>query len=296
MITSLGSFCRKLHLACRASSSAQSFSAATSAAVAAVAEAFAIACNPASPVLVADVEGVFVAAAIVVAETIADAAATCTSNGNAFGCAQAQAQANAWASATAEAYARAYAEAINKCPACAGSLQQATSSAEVVASSFLERVADVYARAEVQVCVAGNDNASAEAYSKCFAAAYAKASAKAVAEAIVGEGCNTANTDVFVKAATAIDFTTIESCSQTTSVTDGGSADTSGNDAEVVRSACISEVIVSSMPLLFLAAFCSATLRHKGFCVARAHVLLGMLHFNNTVLIPVQIVDDGTSH
>jgi hypothetical protein len=264
-----------------------------------VADAFVIACNPdrSSPVLVAEVEGVFVAAAGVVATAIAKAAATCTSNGNAFGCAQAQAQANAWASATAEAYARAYAESINKCPICAGSQQQASSSAEVVASSFLELIVDVYARAEVQVCVAGNDNASAEAFSKCFAAAYAKVSAKAVAEAFVSEGCNTAQTDVFVKAATAIDYTTVESCAQTTSVTDGGSADTSGNDAEAVRAACTQEVVVSSMPLFFLIAFCSATLHHKCFTAfQRARVLLALLYFINTVLMSVQIVDDGKGH
>jgi hypothetical protein len=223
-----------------------------------VADAFLIACNPArtSPVEVIEIEGPFTAAASVVATAIAKASATCTSNGNAFGCAQAQSQASAWASATAEAYAKAYAEAINKCPACPKSSQQATSSAEVVASSFLELIADVYARTEVQVCVAGNDNASAEAFSKCFASAYAKLGASAVAKAFVKEGCSSANTNTFVDAATAINYGTIESCAQTTSVTpeapgiSGAAADTAGNNADAVRPSPLRKLPFTKMCLL----------------------------------------------
>jgi hypothetical protein len=223
-----------------------------------VVEAFAIACNPGrtTPLVVSEVEAVYTAAASVVAQAIAKAAADCSSNGNAFGCAQAQAQANAWASATAEAYARAYAEAINKCIICKNSAQQASASAEVVATSFIELVADVYARAEVQVCVAGNDNASAEAFSKCFASAYAKLGASAVAKAFVKEGCSSANTNTFVDAATAINYGTIESCAQTTSVTpeapgiSGAAADTAGNNADAVRPSPLRKLPFTKMCLL----------------------------------------------
>jgi hypothetical protein len=224
--------------ACRASSDTSAFSSATSAAVSAVADAFLIACDPTrtEPLQPFEVEGPFTGAARAVATAIAKASATCTSSGKAFGCAQAQAQANAWARATAEAYARAYGEAVNKCGTCDPTVVEASSSAEVIASSFVDLVADVYARAEVQVCVNGNDNASAEAYSNCFAKAYALVSTKAVAEALVSGKCTTAKTDVFVQAVTTADYSDIESCAEITSKTPGAVADTSGTSAEAVRS------------------------------------------------------------
>ena len=111
-------------------------------------------------------------AAQAVAAAIADAAGDCSSEGTAFGCAKAKAQAAAWASATDEAHAHAYAEAYNGCGVCedAGTLTEAA--AEVIASTFIELMADVYARAEVEVCVAGDQVSSATAWSNCFAKAY----------------------------------------------------------------------------------------------------------------------------
>ena len=112
--------------------------------------------------------------AFAAARAIADAAGTCTSTGEAFGCAKAKAQAAAWASATAEAHAAAYAEAYNGCGICDPTAVEATASAEVLASTFIELMADVYAQAEIQVCVAGDQTSSASAWSNCFATAYAR--------------------------------------------------------------------------------------------------------------------------
>ena len=108
------------------------------------------------------------------ARAIADASGECTSTGNAFGCAKAQAQAAAWASATAEAHAHAYAEAFNGCGLCDTAGTQVEASSEVIASTFVELMADVYAQAEIQVCVAGDQTSSASAWSNCFATAYAR--------------------------------------------------------------------------------------------------------------------------
>ena len=112
--------------------------------------------------------------AVAAARAIADASGECTSEGKAFGCAKAASQAAAWASATAEAHAYAYAEAFNGCGLCDQRGTEASAAAEVVASSFVELMADVYARAEVEVCVQGNQSASATAWSNCYARAYAR--------------------------------------------------------------------------------------------------------------------------
>ena len=111
-------------------------------------------------------------AAQAVAAAIADAAGDCSSEGTAFGCAKAKAQAAAWASATAEAHAHAYAEAYNGCGVCkdAGTLTKAA--AEAIASTFIELMADVYARAEVEICVVGDQVSSATAWSNSFARSY----------------------------------------------------------------------------------------------------------------------------
>ena len=119
-------------------------------------------------------ESIWDVPAFAAARAIADAAGTCTSTGKAFGCAKAKSQAAAWASATAEAHARATAEAFNGCGLCGDKGTQTEAAAEVVASSFVELMADVYAQAEIQVCVAGDQTASASAWSNCYAAAYAK--------------------------------------------------------------------------------------------------------------------------
>ena len=86
--------------------------------------------------------------AVAAARAIADATGECTSNGNAFGCAAAAGQAAAWAASTAEAHAVAYAEAFNGCGICDQQGTEASASAEVIASTFIELIADVYARAE----------------------------------------------------------------------------------------------------------------------------------------------------
>jgi hypothetical protein len=112
--------------------------------------------------------------AFATARAISDAAGTCTSSGTAFGCAKAKSQAAAWAAATAEAHAHAYAEAFNGCGICPNTAVETSASAEVYASTFITLMADVYAQAEIQVCVAGNQSASARAWSNCFATAFAR--------------------------------------------------------------------------------------------------------------------------
>ena len=122
-----------------------------------------------------DVEIIWDVPAYAAAQAIADASGTCTSSGTAFGCAKAKAQAAAWAAATAEAHAAAYAEAYNGCGQChPDTAIEATAAAEAIASTFIELMADVYARAEIEVCVNGDQSASATAWSNCFARAYAR--------------------------------------------------------------------------------------------------------------------------
>ena len=70
--------------------------------------------------------------------------------------------------------ARGFAEAFKGCGVCDGRGTEALASAEVLASSFVELIADVYARAEIEVCVQGDQSASASAWSNCFARAYAR--------------------------------------------------------------------------------------------------------------------------
>lgn len=204
----------------------------------AVADAFNIVCDPerTSEIKPDEIEGVFVATADVLARAITSASADCSSSGNAVGCAAAQAQASAWASATAEAHARAYAEAFNKCGGCdKTAVTKATASNEALASSFVELVADVYARAEVEVCVKGTESASAEAMSNCFADGFAKVSTQAIAMALVSGKCKINNADVFVDAVTSATYTTLESCAESTSTTGEGSANSDGTSAESVR-------------------------------------------------------------
>ena len=123
---------------------------------------------------VQDVEVIWDVPAFAAARAIADAAGTCTSNGKAFGCTKDKAQAAAWASATAEAHAHAYAEAFNSCGLCDTAGTEVSASAEVIASTFIDLMADVYAQAEIQVCVAGDQTSSASAWSNCYATAYAR--------------------------------------------------------------------------------------------------------------------------
>jgi hypothetical protein len=112
--------------------------------------------------------------AFATARAISDASGVCTSYGTAFGCAKAKSQAAAWAAATAEAHAGAYAEAFNGCGICKDTAVEASASAEVYASTFVQLMADVYSKAEIEVCVAGTQSASATAWSMCFADAFAR--------------------------------------------------------------------------------------------------------------------------
>jgi hypothetical protein len=121
-----------------------------------------------------DVKVIWDVPAFATARAISDASGVCTSYGTAFGCAKAKAQAAAWAAATAEAHAGAYAEAYSGCGICPDTAVEASASAEVYASTFVQLMADVYAKAEIEVCVAGTQSASATAWSKCFAEAFAR--------------------------------------------------------------------------------------------------------------------------
>ena len=142
----------------------------------AVAESFDILCNAdrEDQIDERDMHIIWDVPAVAAARAIADASGTCTSSGNAFGCAKAKAQAAAWASATAEAHALAYAEAFNGCGVCEDAGTEVSASAEVLASTFIELMADVYARAEIEVCVQGDQSSSATAWSNCFAQAYTR--------------------------------------------------------------------------------------------------------------------------
>jgi hypothetical protein len=133
-------------------------------------------CHPdlANQIDVQDVEVIWDVPAFATARAIADASGTCTSSGTAFGCAKAKSQAAAWAAATAEAHAGAYAQAFNGCGICPDNAVETSASAEVYASTFIELMADVYAQAEIQVCVAGTQSSSATAWSNCFAHAFTR--------------------------------------------------------------------------------------------------------------------------
>lgn len=204
----------------------------------AISEAFFIVCDPqrAEEITVADVQASFTGSADVIARAITSSESECESTGNAFGCATAQAKASAWASSTAEAYARAYAEAYSGCTPCDPNLTaQVTASTEGISSTFITLVADVFARAETLVCVQGDQAASAEAMSNCFAQAYATIMTTSVAQALIGGGCLKPTTEVFANAATSADFNRIESCLEEFETTGGGVTDTEGTTADVVR-------------------------------------------------------------
>lgn len=206
--------------------------------VSAVASAFFIVCDPnrVTDIDPVDVEGPFTSAADAAARAITAASADCTSSGNAVGCATAQAQATAWASATAEAYATAWAEAYNGCGTCEeGIVAQATASNEAISETFIQLTADAFARAEVEVCVIGNQSASAEAMSSCFAKAWAKVFTQAIANALISGKCDLAKAKVFVDAVTSAEYTTVETCAQSTATTGNGEASTDSGSAEAVR-------------------------------------------------------------
>ena len=98
-------------------------------------------------------------------------------------------------------------------------------------------MADVYAQAEIQVCVAGDQTSSASAWSNCFATAFTRINAKAVADSLVAGACQYAQVEVFVRAVTDSTYTDIEGCSQGDSGSGNGSGDTSGSTGEAVRAA-----------------------------------------------------------
>ena len=223
---------------CTATSSATAFRVAKDAYILALAESYDLVCDPERDTQIdpRDVEVIWDVAAYAAAKAITDASGTCTSTGTAFGCAKAKAQAAAWAAATAEAHAGAYAEAYNGCGACdPDTAVQATASAEVIESTFIELMADVYSRSEIEVCVQGDDSASASAWSSCYATAFTRINAKAVADSLVAGACQYAQAEVFVRAATDADYIVVEGCAQTDSGTGNGSGDTSGSTAEGVR-------------------------------------------------------------
>ena len=180
-----------------------------------------------------DVEIIWDVPAYAAAQAIADASGTCTSSGTAFGCAKAKAQAAAWAAATAEAHAAAYAEAYNGCGQChPDTAIEATAAAEAIASTFIELMADVYSRAEIEVCVQGDQSSSASAWSNCFATAFTRINAKAVADSLVAGACQYAQAEVFVRAATDAQYTVVEGCAQGDSGSGNGSGSTDGSTAE----------------------------------------------------------------
>jgi hypothetical protein len=159
---------------CSAKANASSWSESKSVVRTAVVDAFAVACEPGFEGPIDRVEQIFRGAASASARAIADAQAECVSQGNAFGCATATATAKAWARATAEAWAQAVATATNNC----GCLTDADAFAFGQASTFIDLIADVYARAEVHACVEGNAESKAGAWSNCFATAFTKIFAK----------------------------------------------------------------------------------------------------------------------
>lgn len=183
-----------------------------------------------------DIEEIWDEPAYAAAQAIADAAGECTSTGKAFGCAKAESQAAAWASAAAEAHAHAYAEAFNGCGACdPNTALQTEAAAESLASTFIELIVDVYARAEVNVCVQGDQSSSAEAWSNCFAKAFTRLNAKAVADSLVAGACQYAQVEVFVRTVTSATYTDVSGCEQGDRGSGNGSGDTSGSAAESVR-------------------------------------------------------------
>ena len=226
---------------CRAESDSAAETFAADAAVSAVASAFFIVCDPNRETAIdpVDVEGPFTAAADAAAKVITSASADCESSGNAVGCATARAKAAAWAFATAEAFAGAWAEAYNGCGTCdKGVVTEATASSEALASTFVELTADAFARSEVEVCVQGDQSASAQAMSKCFAKAWTKVSTQAVAHALISGRCDLSKAQVFVDAVTSAEYTTVESCSESTATDGNGEASTDGGSAEAVRVQC----------------------------------------------------------
>jgi hypothetical protein len=191
-------------------------------------------CHPdlANQIDVQDVEVIWDVPAFATARAIADASGTCTSTGTAFGCAKAKSQAAAWAAATAEAHAGAYAEAFNGCGICPDNAVETSASAEVYASKFIELMADVYAQAEIQVCVAGTQSSSATAWSNCFAHAFTRINAKAMADSLISGSCDLSHAQVFVRAVTDAKYTDVQGCAQGDSSFGNAFGSTGGSTAE----------------------------------------------------------------
>ena len=155
---------------CSAEATAESRVEMESAHVTAVAQVFAELCRP-------DFDGDMTAAVskaadsgFAFAEALATIQASCVSTGAAFGCAAASAAAEAWAAASAEAHATAVAASAEEC----GCLAGAAALSVGTATTFVELIADAFARAEVTACSEGDAESFAGAFAQCSAFSYAK--------------------------------------------------------------------------------------------------------------------------
>ena len=170
--------------------------------------------------------GVAFAAAITASQ------AACVSAGNAFGCASASATAEAWAMATAEAHATAVAASAEECDR----LASAQALSVGTASTFIELIADAFARSDVTACSEGDAASFAAAYSSCSASAYATVWTKAIAEALLEGNCYSTQVATRIVAETSGDFGVIEGCERDDFSFGDAFGSTSGSTAEGVRS------------------------------------------------------------
>lgn len=122
------------------------------------------------------------------AKAVAVAATACKSEGNAYGCASAYAYAQAWAEAIAEGTAEAWAEAISECE-CDNKDQIAAAQADAYAKEVYELTAKVEALASSHVCVKGDDADADFDAQTCLQNIYFSVWAKAIAKAAIVGVC-----------------------------------------------------------------------------------------------------------
>ena len=216
---------------CTSQASAATFSAFNSAHASVVSRVFTEFCRPDFDGRVARVVLAAEDSAVAFASALAASQAACVSEGNAFGCSSASATAEAWAMATAEAHATAVAASAEECEC----LTDAQALSVGTSSTFIELIADAFARTEVSACSEGDSSSFAAAYSSCSAVAYATVWTKAIAEALLQGNCYSTKVATRIVAETSGDFGVIEGCERSDFSFGDAFGSTDGSTAEGVR-------------------------------------------------------------
>ena len=218
-------------ITCQSQASARLFMQISNAHATAMAEVFTEFCRDDFDGRVAGAASAAFDAGFAIAAALAESQAACVSSGNTFGCASASATAEAWAMATAEAHATAVAASAEECDCLASAQALSVGSA----STFIELIADAFARAEVEACVEGDTSSFAVAYATCSATAYATVWTKAIAEAILEGDCYNTAIAARIVTETSGDFGVIEGCVRDDFSFGDASGATDGSTAEGVR-------------------------------------------------------------